>query len=102
MVKYLQYFVFNYVQPITNQKLFKKQPCNQSSHYEVATMKSTGDPLQKKAITYETTLLVVSKDEWNAKECTGECIVHCMYCGIPKGTSRKKQHQTVKKSSLLP
>jgi len=56
----------------------------------IATIKSTDDPLQKEVITYETTLLVVSKDEWNAKECTGECIVHCMYCGMPKGTSQEK------------
>ena len=64
---------------ITKQELFKKHPCNQSSHYE----KYRRFPLQRKPshTTTKLTPFAVSKDEWDTKEDTGKCT----YCGMPKG-----------------
>ena len=41
-------FIVSYVQPITNQEMFEKHLCNQSSHYE----KYGRFLLQREAITY--------------------------------------------------
>ena len=57
-----------------NQELFEKHLC-----YQIATMKNTdyfhyeGKPSRATA---KSTLFAVSKDEWDTKEDTEECIVH--------------------------
>jgi len=55
--------MFNLLPNSTNRKLFKKQLCNQGSHYD--------DPLQKKPLCAklpnQNFLLSTAKDEWNTK-----------------------------------
>jgi len=75
--------MFNLLCNNTNQKLFKKNFCNESSHY--------GNYgrflLQMEAIAYlpqKSKLFVVKKDEWNTKEDTGKAKKNALYvqgCG---------------------
>jgi len=58
----------------STQKLFKKNLCNQSSHYE----KHGWFLLLKEAITcYSTTLFTISK-EWDTKEGTGKSMKNAL------------------------
>ena len=64
----------------TNQELFEKHLCNQSI---IATMKNTAISVMKgghHALPPNQKLFAVSKDEWDTKEDTGECIVHTAVC----------------------
>ena len=60
--------MFNPLYNITNQELFEKHLCNQSSHYE----KYGRFLLQRKAVTCyrKSTPFAVSKDKWDTKEDT--------------------------------
>jgi len=80
-----------------NQKLFEKQLCNQSSHYE----KYRQFPLHKGAITCYQLIntFAFSKDEWNTKEDHEKCNVRSVVC--QKAPLRLKQCWTAKKIKLV-
>ena len=50
----------------------------------------------------DTFLLVVNKDQWDTKEDTGRSMknLYCMYCGMPKGTSRTSNSEKFKPVAL--
>jgi len=60
---------------------FKKNFCNQSSHYENYGWFNGSHHVS----TTKSTLFMVNKDEWYTKE--GPWRMHCMYSGMAKGTS---------------
>ena len=48
----------------------------------------------------------VSKDEWDTKEDAGKSMkngmMHCTYCGMPKGTSRVEETLNSEKIKPMP
>ena len=77
--------MFNLLHSITNQELFEKHLCNQSNPYENADdFRYEEKPSCASA---KSTPFAVNKDEWDTKEDIGKFMkMHCMYCGMPKGT----------------
>ena len=78
--------MFNPLHSITNQELFEKHLCNQSSHYEKYYYE-----WKPSHTTAKLTPFAVSKDEWDTKEDTGKSMKNALYvvttyCGMPKGT----------------
>jgi len=57
----------------TNQKIFKKNFCNQSSHYEIM------DDLMEAITTTKSTLFVVNKDEWDTEEGHAKSMKKALY-----------------------
>jgi len=78
--------MFNLLCSSTNQQLFKKNFCNQSSHY-----KNYGRIIGSHNVpTTKLTLFVVNKDEWYTKEAMlSPWRTHCMYSGAPRRTVKK-------------
>jgi len=64
--------MFNLLCSSTNQQLFKKNFCNQSSHYEIM------DDLME-AITCLPQNQLVNKDEWYTKEGHGKSMKNALY-----------------------
>jgi len=61
-----------------NQQLFKKNFCNQSSQWTISITKLVTYGSHQVPIT-KSTLLVVSKDEWDTKEGTGKSMKNTFY-----------------------
>jgi len=79
--------VFNPLPTSTNREAFEKKLCNQSSQYEKYGKFSIMKRKPSHATT-KSTLLSVSKDKWNTRRAlVSPQRMHCMYCGMPKGTS---------------
>jgi len=70
--------VFNPLSTSTNQEVFEKQLCNQSSQYEKCRKFSVTNGKPSHATT-ESTLFPVSKDEWNIKHGTGKSMKNALY-----------------------
>ena len=69
--------MFNLLHSSTNQELFKKHLCNQSSYYEnTDDFHYEGKPSRA---TTKLTLFAVSKDEWDTKEDTGKSMENALY-----------------------
>ena len=69
--------MFNSLHGITNQELFEKHLCNQSSHYEnMNDFHYEGKPSHAAA---KPTPFAVSKDEWDTKEDTGKPMKNVLY-----------------------
>ena len=80
--------VFDSLHSSTNQELFEKCLCNKNHHYEKygRFLVTQGKPSRS---TTKLTLFTVSKDKWTQRRTlVNPWRMHCMYCGMPKGTSR--------------
>ena len=77
-MKYPLCFVVGYVQPVTQQYEYRS-----TSNIKIVTMTNTDDfryeGKPSRAIA-KSTLFALSKDEWDTKEDTEECIVHTAVC----------------------
>ena len=69
--------MFNPLHSITNQGLFEKHLCNQSSHYESTDdFCYEGKPLRT---TTKSIPFAVGQDEWDTKEDTGKSMKNVLY-----------------------
>ena len=67
----------NPLQSSMNQELFEKHLCFQNSHYEnIDDFRYEGKPSRAIA---KSTLLAVSKDEWDTKKDTGKSMKNALY-----------------------
>ena len=73
----------------------KKYLCNQGSHYEKYGRFSVKQRKPSRATT-KSTLLTVSKDEWNTKENTGKSLKNALHI-LQYAKKRLKQRQKTKK-----
>ena len=83
-MKYPLHFVVGYVQPISGHyTTVRIKNCSKStSAIKIATMKNTDDfhfEGKPSHATAKSTLLAVSKDEWDTKEDTGKSMKNALY-----------------------
>ena len=69
--------MFNLLHGITNQELFEKHLCNQSSHYE--NMEKFCYEGKQSHATTKLTPFTVSKDKWDTEVDTGKSMKNTLY-----------------------
>jgi len=91
--------MFNPLCSSTNQLLFKKNFCNQRSHYENFGQFLLG--IEAIICLPQNQHFVVSKDEWDTKEGPGKSMKYALYVQwYGKRHLRLKRRRTAKKSNL--
>ena len=72
----------------TNQEVFEKHFCIESSHYEIYGQFLVYTQRKPSRATTKLTLLSAKMNGTQRRTLVSPCRMHCMYSGMPKGTSR--------------
>jgi len=86
-LKYSLSAMFDSIHSSMNQEVFEKHLCNKNCHYEKYGLFLVTQRKPSRATT-KLMLFIVSKDNGTQRRTlVSPWRIHCMYCGVPKGTS---------------